>query len=249
MIVVLLHKNSSTSKSLIVVVNIISQVRTWNFWNGAMSNLNRQFDQLKESYYGKVGSLKTLKQQIVTHQEELAQLTAKEDITLKASLFLQSLSDQTRLQVLDKISGIVTEALQTVKDKNLVFTMQLVTKANQPTLEMGILDKLSGQTYDVLTSFGGGICDIVSLALRVALLVKWQPSLSRVLILDEACKHVAQKDQELLAVFVRKLSEALNCQFIWISHSDILQQAAHKIFEVTKHDGLSTVEEKNTASI
>jgi DNA repair exonuclease SbcCD ATPase subunit len=127
--------------------------------------------------------------------------------------------------------------------------MQIVTKANQPTLEMGILDKLSGQTYDIITSFGGGICDIVSLALRVALLVKWQPSLSRILILDEACKHVAVKDQELLSTFVRKLSEALGVQFIWISHSDILQQAAHKIFEVTKNDGLSTAQEKSAETL
>jgi len=212
-----------------------------------MSDLINQFDRLKNSYHQKLGQLQALKEQVVLCQNKIVGLTAEEDTTLKASLFLQSLSDQTRLQVLDKISGIVTDALQTVKDKNLVFQMQLVTKANQPTLEMGILDKRSGQVYDVLTSFGGGICDIVSLALRVALLVKWQPSLSRVLILDESCKHVAQKDQELLAVFVRKLSEALHCQFIWISHSEILQKAAHKTFEVTQYDGQSKVEEIATS--
>jgi ABC-type iron transport system FetAB ATPase subunit len=212
-------------------------------------SLSKQFADLKTIYDKKMGKLDLLKQGLTSAKAQIIELTDREDLALKSSLFLQSLSDQTRLQVLDKIAGIVTEALQTVKDKNLVFTMQIVTKANQPTLEMGILDKLSGQTYDIITSFGGGICDIVSLALRVALLVKWQPSLSRVLILDEACKHVAVKDQELLSTFVRKLSEALGVQFIWISHSDILQQAAHKIFEVTKHDGLSTAQEKSAESI
>ena len=214
-----------------------------------MNQLTNKFDQIKTVYNRKLGQLESLRERLASSNAKIVELTDKEDITLKASLFLQSLSDQTRLQVLDKISGIVTEALHTVKDKNLIFTMQLVTKANQPTLEMGITDKLSGQTYDIINSFGGGICDIVSLALRVALLVKWQPSLSRVLILDEACKHVAIKDQELLSTFVRKLSEALNVQFIWISHSDILQQAAHKIFEVTKNDGLSTAEEKSAESL
>ncbi len=214
-----------------------------------MNNLNNKFDQVKTVYNRKLGQLESLRERLATCNAKILELTDKEDTTLKASLFLQSLSDQTRLQVLDKIAGIVTEALHTVKDKNLVFTMQLVTKANQPTLEMGILDKLSGQTYDVINSFGGGICDIVSLALRVALLLKWQPSLSRILVLDEACKHVAIKDQELLSTFVKKLSEALNIQFIWISHSDILQQAAHKIFEVTKHDGFSRAEEKDAQSL
>jgi len=207
-------------------------------------HLINQFEQLKNTFHQKIGQLQALKERVVVCQNRIIQLTEKEDHTLKASLFLQSLSDQTRLQVLDKISGIVTDALQTVKDKNLVFQMQLVTKANQPTLEMNILDKLSGQSYDVLTSFGGGICDIVSLSLRIALLVKWQPSLSRIIILDEACKHVAQKDQELLAEFVKRLSEALNCQFVWISHSSVLQQSAHKTFVITKVEGVSHVEEK-----
>lgn len=211
-----------------------------------MHLLINKLDQLKTIFNRKLGQFQALKERLTGAQEKLVVLTAKEDETLKASLFLQSLSDQTRLQVIDKISGIVSDALQTVKDPNLVFSMQLVTKANQPTLEMSIVDKVSGQAYDILTSFGGGICDIVSLSLRVALLVKWQPALARILILDEACKHVAHKDQELLAVFVRKLSEALNVQFIWISHSEVLQGQAHKIFEVTKHDGLSTTEEKTT---
>lgn len=206
--------------------------------------LSNKFEQLKTNYNQKVGQLQAIQDHLASSKTQLIALTDKEDLTLKTSLFLQSLSDHTRLQVLDKIAGIVTDALQTIKDTNLTFTMRLVIKANQPTLEMGIIDKLSGQTYDVLTSFGGGICDIVSLALRVALLVKWQPTLSRVLILDEACKHVAQKDQELLAIFVRKLSEALNVQFIWISHSEILEQAGHKIFEVIKKNGISKTEEK-----
>jgi hypothetical protein len=214
-----------------------------------MTNLNSKFNDLNVAYRTKINKLNELRTALHASQECVIKLTDQEELAIKSSLFLQSLSDQTRLQVLDRISGIVTEALQTVKDKNLVFTMQIVTKANQPTLEMGILDKLSGQTYDIITSFGGGICDIVSLALRVALLVKWQPSLSRILILDEACKHVAVKDQELLSTFVRKLSEALGVQFIWISHSDILQQAAHKIFEVTKNDGLSTAQEKSAETL
>ena len=210
-----------------------------------MNSVNSQFDQLKNNYYGKMGQLKALRDRLALCQEKVIQLTTKEETTLKASLFLQSLSDSTRIAVLDKISGIVTDALQTVKDKNLVFQMSLTTKASQPTLDMSILDKLSGQSYDVINSFGGGICDIVSLALRVALLVKWQPSLSRILILDESCKHVAQKDQELLAEFVRKLSEALQVQFVWISHSSVLEQAAHKIFEVTKENEFSRVKEKH----
>lgn len=207
-------------------------------------NLSQQFETIKQQFHQKVGRLNALKERHLACNEKIAQLVISEDNTAKASLFLQSLSESSRIQILEKISGIVTDALQTVKDKNLIFQMNLCVKANQPTLDMTILDKLSGQSYDVVNSFGGGICDLVALALRLSLLVRWTPSLSRIILLDEACKHVAQKDQELLAEFVRRFSEALQCQFIWISHSSILEQAAHRIFEVTKQDGISKVTEK-----
>ena len=207
-------------------------------------NLINQFETIKQQFNRKLGQLESLRARKDSLDKRVIELIVKEDQTAKASLFLQSLSESSRIQILEKISGIVTDALQTVKDKNLVFQMNLCVKANQPTLDMTILDKLSGQSYDVINSFGGGIADIVSLSLRIALLCKWQPSVSRILILDETAKHVAVKDQELLAEFVRRASEALQLQMVWISHSNVLEQAAHKTFEITKTDGISKVEEK-----
>lgn len=209
-----------------------------------MSEISQKVSSLKDLYNRKVGNLEATQQRLAKSTEQLNSLVSREESEAKASLFLQSLSDQARLHVLGKISQIVTDALQTVKDKNLEFTMQLVTERNQPTLNIGILDKLTGQTYSILDSMGGGIADIVCICLRVALLCKWQPSLSRVLILDEAGKHISVVDQELLATFISKLSTALNIQFIWITHSEILTKSADRIFEVTKHDGISKVEEK-----
>lgn len=209
-----------------------------------MTNLTQQFNSLKSSFDMKQGQLQAFRSRLETCQGQIVDLERKENISQKASLFLQSLSDITRLQVLDKISGIVTDALQTVKDKNLEFRMELCTKNNQPTLEMGILDKQSGQVYDILESMGGGIGDIVSIVLRTVLLCRWQPAISRVLVLDEAGKMISNKDQEVFAEFMKKLSEKLGIQIIWISHSNTLTSQAHRVFEVTKQNGISQVEEK-----
>lgn len=207
-------------------------------------NLSQQFETIKQQFNRKLGQLESLRDRKASCDQKMIELTTREDNTAKASLFLQSLSESSRIQILEKISGIVTDALQTVKDKNLVFQMNLCVKANQPTLDMTILDKLSGQSYDVINSFGGGISDIISIALRIALLCRWQPQMSRVILFDEAGKFVSVKDQELLAEFVKRASEMLNIQMIWISHSNVLEQAAHKTFQVTKENGVSKVEEK-----
>jgi ABC-type iron transport system FetAB ATPase subunit len=138
----------------------------------------------------------------------------------------------------------VSECLQVVKDPNLEFKMVLQTKANQPVLEMWVRDRTTDQLYDAVQSMGGGLCDLISLSLRISLLVKWSPALSRILVLDEIGKFVSVKDQELLAEFVKRLSLALNIQFVWISHSNVLEKSASKVFEVTKIGEVSHVTEK-----
>jgi len=207
-------------------------------------NLNQQFNTVKDLLNRKLGQLESLKERKASLDQKVIELTVNEDHLAKASLFLQSLSDTTRIQVLDRISGIVSECLQVVKDPNLEFKMVLQTKANQPVLEMWVRDRTTDQLYDAVQSMGGGLCDLISLSLRVALLVKWSPSLSRILVLDEVGKHISVKDQELLSEFVSKLSKALGVQFVWISHSEVLEKSADKIFQVTKDGGISHVTEK-----
>lgn len=205
-------------------------------------SVKSKLEKLKDDFLVKMGRLDALKTRLEQIRGDVERLYSKEDTLLKASLFLQSMSDSTRSQVLDKISAIVTDALQTVKDKNLEFRMELVTERNQPDLKFYVYDKATNESYDVLESCGGGIADLVSFALRVSLLVKWSPSLSRVLILDESFKFVSVQDQELLAEFVRGLSERLNLQMILVTHSPTLTNRAHRVFTVSKENGASTVE-------
>lgn len=210
-----------------------------------MNNLGNRFSNLKSMFDQKLGQLHALQERVDFYNNQISILTLKENRSVKASLFLQSLNDSVRSSTIDKISKIVTEAIQSIKDKNLEFTMSLEVKNNQPILEMMILDKLLGQSYDVINSFGGGICDIIAFVLRVSLLAKWTPSLSRVIIADESFKHVSVKDQEKVAEFIKLLCEKLGLQLILVSHSDVITKQAAKVFEVTKEQGISKVEIKN----
>jgi DNA repair exonuclease SbcCD ATPase subunit len=206
-----------------------------------------QFKQIQQEYNRKIGQLESLRDRHTLTNNRVLELTIKEDQTAKASLFLQSLSDSTRIQVLDRISGIVSECLQVVKDPNLEFKMVLQVKANTPVLEMYVRDRTTDQLYDAVASMGGGLCDLISLSLRISLLCKWTPSLSKILVLDEIGKHISIKDQELLAEFVKKISSVLGVQFIWISHSEVLEKSADRIFQVTKDGGISHVTEKQAS--
>ena len=209
-----------------------------------MITLNQKFNNLKSTFDQKQGQLQAFRSRLETCNGQISELERKEDLSTKTSLFLQSLSDITRIQVLDKISGIVTEALQTVKDKNLEFRMNLTTERNAADLKMVVYDKQLQAEFDVIDSLGGGVADIISFILRTALLVKWTPSLSRVIIADEVFKHVSVKDQEKVAEFIKMLCEKLGLQLILVSHSETITRNSSKVFEVTKSNGVSKVEVK-----
>jgi DNA repair ATPase RecN len=185
----------------------------------------------------------SLEEQIQSLQDRVKEIDGQTELMTKVSLFLQTLSDTTRQQIIDKISDIVTDALQKVKDPNLEFKMLLSTERNQTDVKFVVKNKQTEQEYDILTSYGGSIADIVTLPLRVALLLKWDPQLSRILVLDESFKFVSKQDQPELGQFVKQLTEKLNLQTILVTHSSELSGSAHKVFKVENNNTTSFVEE------
>lgn len=207
-----------------------------------LSQLKSLFQTKMNDLYVQIGKRDAIQLRAQQCKQRLESITKETDTLTKASLFLQTLSDQTRQQIVDKISSIVTDALQKVKDPNLEFKMILSTDRNQVDVDFVVLDKVTKHEYDIINSCGGSIADIISLPLRISLLLKWEPTLSRIIILDEAAKFVSVVDQEPLGDFVRQVSERLQVQTIFVTHSPVVASKAHRTFEVSRSNGESKVE-------
>ena len=200
---------------------------------------------LKNLFHQKLGKLEVTTNALQTCENRIKDLELNEDTISRSSIFLQSLSDTARIQVTEKISNLVTEVLQAVKDPNLEFRMVLGVERGQPDLKFVLYDAVTQTEMSILDSCGGGVADLVAFSIRISFLLKWAPKLEKILIVDEALKFVSIQDQELAGEFIRKLSEQLDLQIIFISHSKILAEKSHKCFEVTKdQNGISKVEEK-----
>jgi len=200
--------------------------------------------KLHDELHIKLGKRDTLKQKLENGKQRLQHIEKEIEWITKGVGFLQTLSDLTRQQILDRIGNIVTDALQRVKDPNLTFRMNLTMERNQVDLKFTIYDAVTKMEYDILKSRGGTLAHIVGFPLRISLLVKWNPSLSRILILDEDFYALHEDDQEPMAEFIRQISEKLNVQIISVSHDPTIAKRAHRIFQVLKRNGKSTVEEK-----
>ena len=209
-----------------------------------LSTLKETYQRLRNDLFLKLGKKKALEEKVTSTNNRLEEIKVTTEHLTKASIFLQTLSDTTRQQIIERISSIVTDALQKIKDPNLEFKMKLSTERNQVDVKFVVINKQTEQEYDILNSCGGSIADIVTFPLKVALLLKWEPTLSRILILDESFKFVSVADQEALGEFVRQISEKLNLQTILVTHSSTLTGKAHKVFEVTQNNSKSIVEER-----
>ena len=207
-------------------------------------DIRNLFDNKNNIIYTKIGMRDALLKKQAESKKRQEDLVLATDNHVIASIFLQTLSDTTRHKVLDRISSIVSDALQQIKDPNLEFKMNLTTERNQMDLKFVVVDKKTKHEYDILNSCGGSIADIVSFPLKFSLLMKWEPSLSRIMILDESFKFVSVIDQEPLGEFIRQVSEKLGLQVILVTHSPTLSAKAHRIFQVTKKGSESIIEER-----
>lgn len=202
-----------------------------------VSSLQNKFSQLDRKLTLKEGQHSEVLRQ--KQQLETQIIQQKEAIILseKISLVVQKLTELARKDTLDKVANIVTTALQQIKDPNLSFRINYKVEKGQA--EFVIYNSKLKQEMGIMESSGGTLVDIVDFALRVSLMLKWQPQLSRVLILDESFKFVSVADRDKLASFIRELSEKLDLQIILVTHESELSVQAHKVFRIS-HDGIKS---------
>jgi len=150
-------------------------------------------------------------------------------------------SEFAREQAKQRIEEIVTSALSVVFGKDYNFTINITTRANQPVAEYyleseGIVTQLKPPDYDR----GGGVADVVSLALKLA--VSELSGIKGIIALDEVGKHVSQEYAPNVAYFLKQYSENFNKQILLITHNTALAEVADHSLSVSQVRGASRVE-------
>lgn len=166
----------------------------------------------------------------------------KEVVTLRrqaiqALRIIQHVGTATQKTTVMKIEGLVTSALRDVfQEEGYDFAMELSYGKRSMSAEFYFVR--DGEQYDPLECCGYGCVDVACFALRVAI---WSlnPS-TRVMLFDEPFKNVSQEYRERVGQLVRKISRALNFQFIITTHMPELATYADADFFLTKKPGRRT---------
>lgn len=164
---------------------------------------------------------------------------AADDIAVveAANSVVQSVALELQDSVRTKVQSIVQTALDATFPGN-VFLMEFVTRRDRTEVDMYISDA-EGNKQSVLFGNGGGLKDVVSFALRVAV---WSldDGASDVIVLDEPMKFMSAGCRNQGAELLDVLSRDLGVQFIVVSHvPEIIENASRAYIVVQGADGIS----------
>lgn len=171
------------------------------------------------------------------HQESIAALTAQVEEAenrynnaLKAREIITTVAKDTQQQLEIRITNIVTMALAAVFPDPYQFVLRFTERRNQT--EADLLLVRDGEEVSPIDATGGGVLDVVSFALRVAILL--MSNYRRIIILDEPFRHLSEDLQPKASEMMKMLSDKLGIQFIMVSHEDGIIGSADNVITIKK---------------
>lgn len=155
----------------------------------------------------------------------------------KAKVIAQIVAKQTQKKIEYHINGLVTSGLEAVFPDPYSFHLKFVTRRNKTEADM-VFKKYGKETDDILNSGGGGVADIASYLLSIAVF-SINPS-RPIFIRDENFKFLHNTVfQEKASLMIKKMSDKFNIQMILISDQPSLYKYADKIINVKIVNGVS----------
>lgn len=194
------------------------------------------------------GKSDKLKEQLESNNSKVIKINLELDLLSKVSILFQKTSEFAREQAKSQIESLVTKCLQFVFDSDIKFLIEIEElrgKANAEFYVVNEVDDLLIKTKPEL-SRGGGVVDIVSLALRIAFLQIHKPKIQGPLILDEPAKHVSEEFVFNVADFLKQTSELFNRQIIMVTHNNHLAAIGTNAYKVELKGSISSVMEVTT---
>ncbi len=185
------------------------------------------------------GEERAILYQIESTKKVVDSMTQQVNDMQSVIILLQKASEVARHQMKLSIDSIVTKALQVVFGSEIVFELELSTRAGMPTAEFFVIE--NGIRLPILDAKGGGLVDVISVAIRLAIIELYNPKITGAILLDEPGKMVSAEYAENFVYFLKEYCHQVGRQFIIVTHNAALAQAGDRTFHVSLVNGESKV--------
>lgn len=208
------------------------------------SELEKRIDITKSFLSRESGKRDKILEQIKEIDKEISETDKNVELLEKVDILLQKTSEYARKQAKQQIEVMVSNCLQYIFDSNMEFTIEIEELYGKPNAEFYVITKEGKEVIKTKPelSRGGGVVDIISLALRISFLQVHKPLIQGPLILDEPAKHVSEDFIFNVADFLKRTSEMFFRQIIMVTHNNHLSSVSTNSYRVQLKGTKSVVE-------
>ncbi|NLL06251.1 MAG: ATPase [Clostridiaceae bacterium] len=205
--------------------------------------IKSRHEEAKIHFYNQKGKREQLFEQKSTLEKSLQKALDNIDILEKVKVLLQRVSEFAREQSRIQIEALVTNCLQYIFDASLEFKIEINEVRGRPEAEFYVISKYGGTEIKTKPqdARGGGVIDIISLAIRIAMLECSNLDNKGPIILDEPAKHVSDDYINQVAEFLKQVTQMFNRQVIMVTHNRHLSEMADKWYRIEMSDGVSVI--------
>lgn len=204
------------------------------------------FQNLKEKLLIRKGTYNKALEEKKNLESKKQEKQQRLDALMQAKVLLAESSRYAKEQVKNQLEVLVTNGLQYIFGEDMRFEIDIVETKTRTEAEFYVVSMHDG--HEVRTkpeeANGGGVVDIISIILRIAMLQSCNPPLEGPLLLDEPVKMVSEDFIGKVGEFFRQLSQYFDRQIIMSTHNAHLSEIADKKFRVQKENGISHVTEE-----
>jgi len=197
-----------------------------------IAEIGKVLQELEKINTSLEGKSELLRQQNSDNEARLKACEKDRELYKKA-IELVSLAGSTARESIKKgFENIVTHALRSIVGEDYRFQIDFEKRGNLQEANFNVMSGSLSEPFDPLDSRGGGIVDIISIALRVSLLELYQPRTEGPLILDEPFKHLSSMYINGAGDFLNGVADKMGRQVIVVTHIRGLTYEADNLIEV-----------------
>jgi DNA repair exonuclease SbcCD ATPase subunit len=149
--------------------------------------------------------------------ERLGEARRTAEDLIVAQTHVANVAQQVQRKAHVEIANVVTLCLHAVFSTAYTFRIDFERKQNKTVAEL-VLSKNGHDIGNPTEEDSGGVCDIISFALRLCCLLMAKPARTRLVALDEPFKFVSEEYRDNVVELMKRLAKDFDLQFIIVTH-------------------------------
>ena len=186
-------------------------------------------ERLREQLEPKLADHRVAVASVRAERKALKDAERRTQATAEAQALLQEVAQSVQRVVHARVAGVVSRCLEAVWGEE-AYQFKIDFEQRRGRTEAAISLVRDGNEVHPLDGAGGGVCDCVSFALRVAAMMLKRPKVRRFLCLDEPFRHLDAGRRPAARAMLQQLTKDMGFQLLLCTHAKEL--AVGKVVEL-----------------